>query len=160
MRISNVFSLICCEGLKATTAFKGTVHPRLPSFLVSVTSSGFLRTTVRFDNSLEGLTELTGSSDTHSYSLLQGYRLRSAEGEAHRVVSRRNATRAASTIPSPWRRDSFTLPASMCDATQRVSPDGEAHPSAGSEYVWGTIVRAQQTDWWPAHRVDLSLQMH
>ena len=45
---------------------------RPPSLLTPITSLGVPKVTLRFDNSLEGLTELTESCYTHGYGLLQG----------------------------------------------------------------------------------------
>lgn len=45
--------------------------PRLPLLLTPVANLGVPKTTLKFDNLLEGLTELTESCFTHGYSLLQ-----------------------------------------------------------------------------------------
>lgn len=45
---------------------------RPPSFLTPLASLGVPKVTLRFDSSLEEVRELTESSNTHGYGLLQG----------------------------------------------------------------------------------------
>lgn len=51
---------------------ESTVYIRPPSLLIPIASLVVLKTTLSFDNSLEGLTELTQSCYSRGYSLLQG----------------------------------------------------------------------------------------
>lgn len=61
-----------CEEFDNSEVGGNGPHKRPPSLLTLIASVGVPKITLGFDNSLEGLTELTESYYAHGYVLLQG----------------------------------------------------------------------------------------
>lgn len=132
---------------------------RPPLLVTSIVSLGVPKTTLSFNNSLEGLTEFTGSYCTHGYGLLQ---LKNTDEnqpreETHGVEFRKMPDKELLVLFS-WSWAVFLFQ-QQCEAAYQVLPTREAHLGHGVQrFHWGFVVHCL-CDWSlvsspSRHRVD------
>lgn len=135
--IFKIIGGLCCEGRRQQLFPPHLQSWRVPKTMATLTPTASLRVqkiTLRFDSSLEGLTELTESCYTHSCSLLQRKDTDSKQPreEAYRAAVWRGPCSELLGILSPWNHGGpWLLLAIVWDSTPGVVPPGETHSSLG-----------------------------